>query len=75
VASPVGVNAEIVRHGQNGLLARDEAEWEEALGRLLSDAPLRRELGERGRATVEASYSAAVHAPRVARIFEEAAAR
>jgi len=72
VASPVGVNRDIIRHGENGLLASTEAEWEAALERLLTDASLRRALGRAGRATVEAGYSAAVHAPRVAEIFRSA---
>ena len=73
VVSPVGVNAQIVRDGENGLVAADEAGWERALGRLLDDASLRARLGAAGRATVEAEYSAAVVAPRVARILRQAA--
>jgi hypothetical protein len=73
VVSPVGVNAEIVRDGESGVLARTEREWEEALERLLADADLRRRMGREGRATVERAYSAAVVAPRVAEIFRRAA--
>lgn len=73
VVSPVGVNRRIVIHGENGLLASTEAEWETALGQLLSDASLRRRLGQAGRATVERDFSARVHAPRVADIFRRVA--
>ena len=73
VVSPVGVNAEIVSHGENGLVARSDAEWEEAFDRLLTDTNMRRRLGARARETVERSYSAAVHAPRVAQILRGAA--
>jgi glycosyltransferase involved in cell wall biosynthesis len=72
VVSPVGVNTEIVRDGENGLLASSDEEWELALERLLADAGLRRRLGDAGRATVEARYSARVHAPRVAAVFRDA---
>jgi glycosyltransferase involved in cell wall biosynthesis len=72
VASPVGVNVEIVRDGENGLLAASDEEWERALERLLADAGLRRRLGDAGRATVESGYSARVHAPRVAAVFRDA---
>jgi glycosyltransferase involved in cell wall biosynthesis len=72
LVSPVGVNTEIVRDGENGLLASTEADWERSLDRLLSDAELRRRLGAAGRATVESTYSARVQAPRVAAIFREA---
>lgn len=74
IVSPVGVNAEIVSHGENGLVARTDGEWEEALDRLLADAALRARLGSAGRATVERSYSAAVHAPRVAAALRAALA-
>lgn len=57
VMSPVGVNPEIVTHGENGLLARTDDEWFEQLSRLIEDAALRRRLGEAGRQTVVDRYS------------------
>jgi glycosyltransferase involved in cell wall biosynthesis len=72
VASPVGVNTEIVISGDNGFLASDPSEWETSLDRLLADAALRQQMGSRGRTMVETSYSAVAHAPRVAAIFREA---
>ncbi|MCU0586962.1 MAG: glycosyltransferase family 4 protein [Syntrophobacteraceae bacterium] len=59
VASPVGINAEIIHHGENGLLARDASEWEDGLRRVTGDVDLRRQLGAAGRATVERDYSLA----------------
>ncbi|MEQ6341781.1 MAG: glycosyltransferase family 4 protein [Gammaproteobacteria bacterium] len=56
VASPVGVNGEIVRVGENGFLADTASEWVDALGRLLSDAALRQHMGKVGRKRVEAEY-------------------
>jgi glycosyltransferase involved in cell wall biosynthesis len=70
LVSPVGVNTEIVEHGRNGLLAASPEEWDEQLARLLESPALRRTLGEAGRATVEAGYSALSQAPRVAAIFK-----
>ncbi len=66
VASPVGVNAELVRPGKNGLLATTDEEWHDALARLLADAPLRRRLAAGGRRTVEERFSLRRWAPRVA---------
>ena len=63
VASAVGVNREIVEDGVNGFLASTPTEWEDKLGRLLSDPALRSRLGRAGRETVEARYSLATHAP------------
>jgi glycosyltransferase involved in cell wall biosynthesis len=57
VASPVGVNAQLVRPGENGLLAGSTQEWVEALSRLVEDADLRRRVGEAGRATVVRGFS------------------
>jgi len=57
VASPVGVNGDIVRHGENALLAATPKEWEACLERLLADPALRRRLGTAGRRTVEAHYT------------------
>ncbi|MCA1613919.1 MAG: glycosyltransferase family 4 protein, partial [Acidobacteria bacterium] len=74
VCSPVGVNSEIIRDGENGLLARDESEWVEKLGLLLRSPELRARLGRAGRATVEERYSARAQAPRVLRVFESVVA-
>ncbi|SFF42678.1 Glycosyltransferase involved in cell wall bisynthesis [Fontimonas thermophila] len=73
VASPVGVNCEIVEHGVNGFLARTEAEWREALSTLLRDADLRRRMGQAGRKKVETHYSLQVWGPRVAQLLRNAA--
>jgi glycosyltransferase involved in cell wall biosynthesis len=72
VASPVGVNRQIIRDGENGLLASTEEEWVRALSRLLEDADLRRRLGQAGRQTVLERYSTAVHAPQLSALLQEA---
>jgi hypothetical protein len=53
VASPVGVNVELVEASGAGRLAGDPSEWERQLTALLEDPVLRREMGRRGRAFVE----------------------
>ncbi|RMH49595.1 MAG: glycosyltransferase, partial [Alphaproteobacteria bacterium] len=75
IASPVGVNAEIVEHGVNGLLARDADEWRDALATLLADPALRARMGAAGRRRVEERYSAEVWGPRIAELLHEVAAR
>jgi glycosyltransferase involved in cell wall biosynthesis len=74
VVSPVGVNAEIVEDGTNGLWARSEDDWVEQLDRLLTDLALRRRLGVAARQRVDLAYSAAAVTPRVAAILKTAAA-
>jgi glycosyltransferase involved in cell wall biosynthesis len=72
VASPVGVNGDIIQDGVNGFLAATPAEWREKIGRLLDDPDLRRRLGRAARATIEARYSLRVNAPRVAAVIRRA---
>jgi glycosyltransferase involved in cell wall biosynthesis len=74
ICSPVGVNAQIVRHGVNGLLAATPEEWARHVGALLADAPLRHRLGAAARHAVAEKYSLAVIAPRFLRALAETAA-
>lgn len=71
IASPVGVNAEIVEHGVNGFLASSDAEWAEALRTLISDPTLRARMGKEGRRKVEKNYSLQVWGPRVAQMLRD----
>lgn len=75
VASPVGVNAKLVRHGENGFLATTEKEWAEALSVLSADPELRARMGRAGRALVEREYSLASQVPRVAAVLRRAAGK
>jgi glycosyltransferase involved in cell wall biosynthesis len=63
IAAPVGVNSEILSGNQNGLCAESPAEWEEALRTMLGDASNRREMGIRGRQTVQDRYSIQANYP------------
>ncbi len=65
VASPVGVNGEIVTHGKNGYLASDAGQWHTALQTLLENAPLRRQIGAAARIRAEADYSIQTWLPRI----------
>jgi len=56
VASPVGVNAELI-DGSNGYLASNGKQWIQALEQLITDSNLRKDLGQRGRQTVREHYS------------------
>lgn len=57
VMSPVGVNKEIISHGENGFLANSPEEWEHILSQLIEDADLRKKVGEAGRKTVAERFS------------------
>jgi hypothetical protein len=75
VASPVGVNSEIVREGQTGYLAVSTGEWCESLQRLIGDQISRAEMGRAGRAWIEQRYSIEAVLSTLGAVLEEAAAR
>ncbi len=70
IASPVGVNREIVRHGITGFLAKSEAEWYNALSTLIQDHDLRHRMGSEGRLHCEKNYSLQGWFPELLNIFE-----
>lgn len=74
VCSPVGVNPEIVRDGENGYLASSVEEWVEALGNLLRDATLRAQMGKAGRRRVEQDFCIQQTGPELVALFRAAAA-
>lgn len=57
VANPVGIHMTLVEHGVNGFLAGTQNEWIDAVGRLRTDADLRRRMGSAGRRVVRTRYS------------------
>lgn len=57
IASPVGVNQEIVEDGHNGLFATSIADWEKAITSLLFDKDLRKRMGYAGSLKVKNKYS------------------
>ncbi len=71
VASPVGVNREIVAEGETGFLPRGPEEWRDCLRRLLSDADLRGRMGAAGRRRVEERYERSVISRRIVELFRE----
>jgi glycosyltransferase involved in cell wall biosynthesis len=65
VASPVGINREIVTHGETGFLAETTADWISSLFRLACEPELRRRMGIAGRCRAEANYSLDAVAPKL----------
>lgn len=73
VASPVGVNSEIVIHGENGFLADTMNEWKQSLEQLLRmDKATRAIMGSVGRTRVERWYSLQAQAPRFLQALRKA---
>ncbi len=71
VASKVGMNQEVVEEGQNGYLAADSSQWEEALAQLLRSTKLRDELGQKGRKRVVQGYSYPAVAEKLASFLKQ----
>jgi glycosyltransferase involved in cell wall biosynthesis len=57
IMSPVGVNTEIIRDGENGFLASTTEDWVNKLSQLIEFSQLREAMGAKGRETVMKSYS------------------
>jgi hypothetical protein len=75
VASPVGVNRQIVEHGVNGFLADTPEQWEQALERLLADPDLRQRMGRAGRKKVEQQYCVQATGPALLPLLMQAAGK
>jgi glycosyltransferase involved in cell wall biosynthesis len=71
VVSPVGMNLDLVRHADNGLLAADDRAWIDAIDRVLSDPALAARLARAGRQTVVERYSLEVVSTRIAELFRD----
>jgi glycosyltransferase involved in cell wall biosynthesis len=72
VMSPVGVNTEIILHGENGFLAKTEQEWIQYLSLLIESPELRNRLGKNGRETVLKKYSVEANKHAYLKAFQSA---
>jgi len=71
IASPVGVNSEIVDHMRDGLLASSEKDWYSLLKMVCENPEMITSCGLAARKKVEQEYSLQVWAPRVAAIYRD----
>lgn len=75
VASPVGMNAQVIRSGENGFLASTYEEWRAAIESLLSDAPRRLLMGARSRKIFTEHFTRRRHADHWAGLLREVSQR
>ena len=61
VASPVGMNKDVIKEGADGFFASNNEEWREKLSRLIESQELRKVIGKNGRKTAEEKYSLKVN--------------
>jgi glycosyltransferase involved in cell wall biosynthesis len=60
VCTPVGINSDIIRDGENGFWATHPQEWIDRLSTLIENPDLRYQMGLKGIETVEREYSLTV---------------
>ncbi len=70
VASPVGINSQIIEDGVCGFLASSDQQWLDRIGQLIQNQDLRRSMGLSGRRRVEQLYSSEQLTPKYLEIFK-----
>lgn len=75
LASPVGINSDLIMPGVNGFLPASAKDWVDAFALLLGSAETRERLGRAGRSRVETELCIHVQAPRLAAIMRGVAGR
>lgn len=73
VASPIGINCDVVKEGVNGFFAITAEEWVANLERFRDNFAMTSALGSAARETVETSFSLRATIPRIAEILQSAA--
>ena len=71
VCTPVGVNSDIVRDGENGFWAMGHQEWVDRLSNLIQNPDLRLQMGLKGIKTVEREYSLTVTSEKFFQVLQE----
>jgi|WetSurMetagenome_2_1015567.scaffolds.fasta_scaffold198782_1 glycosyltransferase involved in cell wall biosynthesis len=71
LVSPVGVNKDIVVHGENGFHCNTEEDWLFYLRKLINNRKLRKQMGGTGRHWVEKKYSVKSQLPVMIDVFEK----
>ena len=57
ILSPVGMNADLVNHGENGFMASTKDEWVSCLKILLDDENLAKKIGDQGENTIKDKFT------------------
>lgn len=75
VGTPMASNPEVIRHGENGFLAGNDAEWVEYLSLLVKDSSLRDRLSKTAALDAKTNYSLEANLPKVIAAFRSAVAK
>ncbi|MFA7466952.1 MAG: glycosyltransferase family 4 protein [Desulfotomaculaceae bacterium] len=71
IASPVGVNSEIIQDGLNGYLAAGTTQWVEVLEIIMSNPAAHAYMAEKARETVEKEYAVESNIPKLVDILKD----
>ena len=71
VASPVGEQKHVIKHGFNGFFAKSEEEWYKYLEMLIENDDLRKKIGKEARKTAERELSLEVNGRKLYRIIRK----
>lgn len=71
IATPVGVNVDIINKSNSGFLSDSFEEWYNNIKTLILNENIRMELGRNGRSSVEKNYSLQVYQKKIFEIFTE----
>lgn len=71
IASPIGIQKEILEAGKNGLCAENLKEWQIQLTELIKNKSLWKRMGKRGFKKVEEEYSFEAQAPKLKDFFQK----
>ncbi len=71
VASPVGINKEIIHDEENGFLAHTPLEWVRKISCLIENKILAERMRIEARKTVERDYSTEVNAPKLLKVIKD----
>lgn len=71
VCSDVGMNREVISHGENGYLAKNNEDWFNSIQILVNNQELRNKIGKKSRETIIEKYSMKVCANKFAKVVFE----
>lgn len=73
VVSKIGVNSQIIQHGENGFLCENETDWEASLAALMESESLRKRFIQKGFQTMQENFSVQKYLPEYLKILESLA--
>ncbi len=70
LASPVGVNTQIIENGKTGFLCQTPQDWEKNIVQLIDNQELRIKIGRQARQKVETQYSVTANVANFLKLFD-----